>query len=99
MFIAREALFYPTSEDRSGRNSRLVRLYILPLSARPSGTEYSFNSNSPSTMVKQLGKPCENPAVLQAAIEGQGIALYHLALVERDIRDGRLMKVFEVQAP
>jgi len=50
-------------------------------------------------MVKQLGKPCENPAVLQAAIEGQGIALYHLALVERDIRDGRLMKVFEVQAP
>lgn len=37
--------------------------------------------------------------VLQAAIEGQGVALGRMALVEGDLREGRLVSPFEVNLP
>ncbi|MGO4339392.1 transcriptional regulator GcvA [Labrys sp. KB_33_2] len=41
----------------------------------------------------------DESVMLQAAIEGQGIALCHSTLVERDVIEGRLVKIFEVHAP
>ncbi len=41
----------------------------------------------------------EETLMLEAAIEGQGIALGRSALIERDLAEGRLVKPFDVQIP
>ncbi len=41
----------------------------------------------------------EETLMLEAAIEGQGIALGRSALIERDLEQGRLVKPFDVQIP
>ena len=41
----------------------------------------------------------DEAAMLEAAIQGQGIALGRSTLIERDVESGRLVKLFEVRLP